>query len=78
MVTAITRLVPPEMPATASDALAGRYSDEALRYSAMATSLLYALAALLMLLAGRRPKREFVSAPSHSSEVHPEAVGSAL
>lgn len=83
VVTAITRLVPPEMRATAaalflfinnliglgagtivigtiSDALTGRYGDEALRYSAMATSLLYALAAVLMLLAAGRLKRDIV------------------
>lgn len=81
VVTAITRLVPPEMRATAaalflfinnliglglgttvigaiSDALSGRYGDESLRYSAMATTLLYALAALLMLLAAGRLKRD--------------------
>ena len=81
VVTAITRLVPPEMRATAaamflfinnlvglgagtlvigaiSDALTGRYGEEALRYSAMATTLLYALAALLMLLAAGRLKRD--------------------
>ena len=81
VVTAITRLVPPEMRATAaalflfinnliglglgttvigmiSDALTSRYGDEALRYSAMATTLLYALAALLMLLAAGRLKRD--------------------
>lgn len=85
VVTAVTRLVPPEMRATASalflfinnliglgagstvigmisDALTGRYGDEALRYSAMATSLLYALAALLMLLAARRLSRDMVDA----------------
>jgi predicted MFS family arabinose efflux permease len=77
VVTAVTRLVPPEMRATAaalflfinnliglgagstvigiiSDALTARYAEEALRYSAMATTTLYALAALLMLLASRR------------------------
>lgn len=87
VVTAITRLVPPEMRATAaalflfinnliglgagtvvvgaiSDALAGRYGDEALRYSAMATTSLYALAAVLMLLAARRLERDFVTGPS--------------
>jgi predicted MFS family arabinose efflux permease len=81
VVTAITRLVPPEMRATAaalflfinnliglgagstvigaiSDALSSRYGDESLRYSAMATTLLYALAALLMLLAAGRLKRD--------------------
>ena len=79
--TAITRLVPAEMRATAaalflfinnliglglgttiigaiSDALTARYGDEALRYSAMATTTLYALAALLMLLAARRLVRD--------------------
>lgn len=87
VVTAITRLVPAEMRATAaalflfinnliglgagttvigmiSDALTSRYGDEALRYSAMATSLLYAPAALLMLLAAGRLRRDFVSPPS--------------
>jgi predicted MFS family arabinose efflux permease len=82
VVTAVTRLVPPEMRATASamflfinnlvglglgttvigaisDALTDRFGDEALRYSAMATTLLYALAALLMLLAARRLARDF-------------------
>ncbi|MBA3730250.1 MAG: MFS transporter [Sphingomonas sp.] len=81
VVTAITRLVPPEMRATAaalflfinnliglgagstvigaiSDALSSRYGEESLRYSAMATTLLYALAALLMLLAAGRLKRD--------------------
>ena len=76
VVTAVTRLVPPEMRATAaalflfinnliglglgstvigiiSDALTARYGDEALRYSAMATTTLYAVAALLMFLASR-------------------------
>jgi predicted MFS family arabinose efflux permease len=76
VVTAVTRLVAPEMRATAaalflfinnliglglgstvigiiSDALTARYGDEALRYSAMATTTLYALAALLMFLASR-------------------------
>ncbi len=37
-----------------SDALKLQYGDESLRYSAMATSLLYVLAALLMGLAARR------------------------
>ena len=87
VVTAITRLVPPEMRATAaalflfinnliglglgttvigiiSDALTNRYGDEALRYSAMATTLLYAPAALLMLLAALRLKRDVVPAAS--------------
>ena len=81
VVTAITRLVPPEMRATAaalflfinnliglgagttvigaiSDTLTGRFGDEALRYSAMATTCLYALAALLMLLAAGRLERD--------------------
>jgi predicted MFS family arabinose efflux permease len=85
VVTAVTRLVPPEMRATASalflfinnliglglgstviglisDSLTERYGDEALRYSAMATTTLYALAALLMYLASRRLKRDFHSA----------------
>lgn len=87
VVTAITRLVPPEMRATAaamflfinnliglgagttvigiiSDALTARYAEEALRYSAMATTSLYALAALLMLLASRRLARDFQPAPA--------------
>ncbi len=81
VVTAITKLVPAEMRATAaamflfinnliglglgstvigaiSDSLTSRYGDEALRYSAMATTTLYALAALLMLLAARRLARD--------------------
>lgn len=81
VVTAVTRLVPAEMRATASamflfinnlvglglgtyliggisDALALRYGEEALRYSAMATTLIYALSALLMLLAARRLSRD--------------------
>ncbi|MCY7339463.1 MAG: MFS transporter, partial [Sphingomonas bacterium] len=81
VVTAITKLVPAEMRATAaamflfinnliglglgstvigviSDLLTARYGDEALRYSAMATTTLYALAALLMLLAARRLARD--------------------
>ena len=81
VVTAVTRLVPPEMRATAaalflfinnliglgagstiigliSDALTERYAEEALRYSAMATTTLYALAALLMFLASRRLQRD--------------------
>ena len=37
-----------------SDALTGRFGEEALRYSAMGTSTIYLLAALLMLLASRR------------------------
>ena len=87
VVTAITRLVPPEMRATAaamflfinnliglgagttvigiiSDALTARYAEEALRYSAMATTSLYALAALLMLLASRRLARDFQPVPA--------------
>jgi len=87
VVTAVTRLVPPEMRATASamflfinnlvglglgtlvigaisDALTARFGEEALRYSAMATSLLYLLAALLMLLGARRLVRDFVPAAS--------------
>ncbi len=82
VVTAVTRLVPPEMRATASamflfinnliglglgstviglisDSLTERYGEEALRYSAMATTTLYALAALLMFLAARRLQRDF-------------------
>ncbi len=85
VVTAVTRLVPPEMRATASalflfinnliglglgstviglisDSLTERYGDEALRYSAMATTTLYALAALLMYLAARRLHRDFHAA----------------
>jgi predicted MFS family arabinose efflux permease len=81
VVTAVTRLVPPEMRATAaalflfinnliglgagttvigsiSDRLTPIYGDEALRYSAMATTTLYALAALLMLLAALRLGRD--------------------
>jgi hypothetical protein len=81
VVTAVTRLVPPDRRATAaalflfinnliglgagstvigiiSDALTARYADEALRYSAMATTTLYALAALLMFLASRRLSRD--------------------
>ena len=84
VVTAVTRLVPPEMRATAaalflfinnliglgagstvigaiSDALTKTYAEEALRYSAMATTTLYALAALLMLLAARRLARDFAA-----------------
>jgi predicted MFS family arabinose efflux permease len=81
VVTAVTKLVPPEMRATAaalflfinnliglglgttvigliSDSLTQRFGDEALRYSAMATTTLYALAALLMLFAARRLSRD--------------------
>jgi predicted MFS family arabinose efflux permease len=84
VVTAITRLVPPEMRATASalflfinnlvglglgstvigaisDALTSTYGEESLRYSAMATTAFYALAALLMLLASRRLARDVVA-----------------
>lgn len=83
VVTAVTRLVPPEMRATASalflfinnlvglglgtyviggisDALTARFGEEALRYSAMATSCIYALSAILMLLAARRLARDFL------------------
>ena len=82
VVTAVTRLVPPEMRATASalflfinnliglglgstvigmisDSLTARYGDEALRYSAMATTTLYAIAAALMFFAARRLYRDF-------------------
>ena len=82
VVTAVTRLVPPKMRATASalflfinnliglglgstvigmisDSLTERYGEEALRYSAMATTTLYAVAALLMFLAARRLTRDF-------------------
>lgn len=85
VVTAITKLVPAEMRATASalflfinnliglglgspligeisDALTPLYGDEALRYSAMITSCIYALAATLMYLASRRLDRDVVSA----------------
>jgi predicted MFS family arabinose efflux permease len=41
-----------------SDALTVRFGDEALRYSAMATTSLYALAAALMLLAASRLARD--------------------
>ena len=41
-----------------SDALTGRFGDEALRYSAMATTSLYALAALLMALAAAKLARD--------------------
>lgn len=81
VVTAVTRLVPPEMRATAaalflfinnliglgagstvigaiSDALAGRYGSESLRYSAMTVSGLYVLAALLMAFAAARLSRD--------------------
>ncbi|WP_300973215.1 MFS transporter [Sphingomonas sp. LHG3406-1] len=81
--TAITRLVPPEMRATASamflfinnlvglglgtfvvgaisDALTARFAEEALRYSAMATNLIYVLSAVLMLLAARRLSKDII------------------
>jgi predicted MFS family arabinose efflux permease len=83
VVTAVTRMVPPEMRATASalflfinnlvglglgtavigmvsDALTARYGVEALRYSVVAMTTLYALAALLMFLASRRLARDFL------------------
>ena len=83
VVTAVTRMVPPEMRATASalflfinnlvglglgttvigiisDSLKERFGDEALRYSAMAVTTLYALAALLMFLAASRLARDFL------------------
>jgi hypothetical protein len=83
VVTAVTRLVPPEMRATASamflfinnlvglglgtfvigaisDALTARFAEEALRYSAMATNLIYVLSATLMLLASRRLARDII------------------
>lgn len=43
---------------TISDALTGRFGEEALRYSAMLTTLLYAVAALLMGLAALRLARD--------------------
>jgi predicted MFS family arabinose efflux permease len=43
---------------TISDALTGRFGEEALRYSAMVTTLLYAAAALLMGLAALRLARD--------------------
>jgi predicted MFS family arabinose efflux permease len=43
---------------TISDALTGRFGEEALRYSAMVTTLLYAVAALLMGLAALRLARD--------------------
>lgn len=87
VVSAVTRLVPDEMRATAaalflfinnliglglgstvigaiSDALAVRFGDEALRYSAMTTSGLYLLAATLMFLASRRLMRDSVPLPA--------------
>lgn len=92
VVTAVTRLVPAEMRATAaalflfinnliglgagttvigaiSDRLTPVYGDEALRYSAMATTTLYALAALLMLLAALRLGRD--CQPSSTTEALP-------
>ncbi len=42
-----------------SDALSARYGEESLRYSAMLVACLYALAALLMLLAARRLQRDW-------------------
>ncbi|MCM8558143.1 spinster family MFS transporter [Sphingomicrobium sediminis] len=85
IVTAVTKLVPANMRATASalflfinnllglglgspligeisDALTPIYGDEALRYSAMATTLVYAGAALLMALAAKRLHRDVVEA----------------
>lgn len=81
VVTAVTRLVPANMRATASalflfinnliglgagstvvgaisDALEARFAEEALRYSAMATSILYLVAAVLMFLASRALGRD--------------------
>ncbi len=92
VVTAVTRLVPDEMRATAaamflfinnliglgagsavigaiSDSLAGRYGDEALRYSAMVTSALYVLAALLMFLASRRLVADSMARPEPESTI---------
>ncbi len=89
VVTAVTRMVPPEMRATASalflfinnlvglglgtavigmisDALTARYGEEALRYSVMTVTTLYALAALLMFLAAGRLARDFL--PSREAE----------
>lgn len=43
---------------TISDALTGKYGDEALRYSAMATTSLYVISALLMWLAALRLQRD--------------------
>src|SRR4051794_174630 len=43
---------------TISDALKGQYGDEALRYSAMVTTLLYVVSALLMGLAALRLERD--------------------
>ncbi|MCJ7421124.1 spinster family MFS transporter [Sphingomicrobium astaxanthinifaciens] len=85
VVTAITKLVPANMRATASalflfinnllglglgspligeisDALTPLYGEEALRYSAMATTLVYAGAAIMMALAARRLGRDVVEA----------------
>ncbi len=81
VISAINRLVPAHMRATASamflfinnliglglgtlvigmisDALTAEYGDEALRYSAMVTTLLYVLSALLMALAALRLARD--------------------
>jgi hypothetical protein len=53
-----------------SDRLTPVYGDEALRYSAMATTTLYALAALLMLLAALRLGRDcYRSSPADSLPV---------
>jgi predicted MFS family arabinose efflux permease len=43
---------------TISDALTAQYGDEALRYSAMATTLLYVIPAVLMAVAARRLARD--------------------
>ena len=43
---------------TISDALKGQYGDEALRYSAMVTTLLYVVSAVLMALAALRLQRD--------------------
>ena len=47
-----------------SDSLASRYGEESLRYSAMATVLLYIVAAALMALAATRLERD----------IHPETA----
>lgn len=85
IVTAVTKLVPANMRATASalflfinnlmglglgspligeisDALTPLYGDEALRYSAMATTFVYAFAALLMALAAKRLHKDVIEA----------------
>jgi MFS family permease len=49
---------------TISDALAERFGDEALRYSAMATTSLYVVAAVLMGLAALRLARDSESVPA--------------